>query len=78
MQSEITFLQAWHDFYAWAVKTGLLASLPEIERKRIYQRNASAKGQRKYPLSNEKIKQTLTKYAPDRYRFEERVILIEP
>lgn len=78
MQSEITFLEAWHDFYAWAIKTGLLPKLSDEERRRIYQRNASAKGQRKYPLSNEKIKETLTTYAPERYRFEERVLLLEP
>lgn len=77
MQRELTPIQAWHDFYAWAMGQPFWAGLEPGERRRMYERNAAAKGQRKYPLRSETIKKILTTHASDRYRFEERVILLE-
>lgn len=75
MQDEMTFSEAWADFYEWAKATGIFHGMPEKDRKKIYERNAAAKGQRKYPLSNEKIKETLQEFAPGRYEFKETVTL---
>ena len=78
MQNEMTFLEAWTDFYEWAKSTGIFHGMEERDRKRIYERNAAAKGQRKYPLSNELIKETLQEFAPGRYDFLEFVKLKKP
>ena len=77
MEKELTPLSAWHDFYAWAKLQPFWGDLDKEERDRMYERNAAAKGQRRYPLRAETIKRILVKYAPNRYRFEDRVILIE-
>lgn len=73
MQDEMTFSEAWADFYEWAKETSLFHGMEEKDRKKIYERNAAAKGQRRYPLSNDKIKETLQQFAPGRYDFLEMV-----
>ncbi len=75
MEKELSPLDAWHDFYAWARLQPFWGNLEEVEKARMYERNASAKGQRRYPLRAETIRRILTRYAPERYEFRERVIL---
>jgi hypothetical protein len=77
MERQLTPLEAWHDFYQWAKAQPFWADLEQDEKSRMYERNAAAKGQRKYPLRWETIKKTLTMYAPGRYRFLETVYLLE-
>lgn len=75
MKKEITPLDAWHDFYAWAKSQPFWADLPAKEKVRMYERNAAAKGQRRYMLRTETIRRILLKYAPDRYVFFEGVAI---
>lgn len=68
-------LDAWKNFYADAKKKKLLPALTEQEQKRIYEANAAAKGQRKYPLGPDRISDILGRYAPDEYEFFEAYFL---
>ena len=71
MENKLTPLDAWNDFYSQAKKNKVLPTLPESERKRIYEANAAAKGQREYPLGPDRIVDILGKYAPDTYQYFE-------
>ena len=77
MERQLTYLEAWDDFYTWA-------RLPEnwTNIKRPW-RDKIIKAQRRHvtgkpsSLKCEGVKSIIMKCAPVRYRFEERVILIE-
>lgn len=68
-------LDAWANFYADAKKRKLLPSLTEKEKRRIYEANAAAKGQREYPLGPDRIESILKEYAPGEYEYFEAYFL---
>lgn len=68
----ITTLEAWDDFEKTILPT--LRERWEVMNVINQARRDRAKGL----LGDKRIKRILTDYAPERYRFEERVILIEP
>lgn len=78
MEKTLTIREAWADFYEWAKTNKILTGLPKAERRRVYDAQADYLGSRGQKLGNERIKDIIEKYAPERYRFEQRVILIEP
>lgn len=75
MAKQFTPLEAWHDFYEWGKGQPFWDDIGPKGRAKMYERNAAAKGQRRYLLRSDTIKKILTTYAPDRYRFEEIVYL---
>ena len=77
MEQAITHMEAWNNFFNWMLSrqsAGEIAAMP----KDIQEAKYAASGERRYGLGEKRIKNLLPKYAPDRYRFEERVILVEP
>lgn len=71
MEKLLTPEQAWQDF--------LQHVFPGIQdRKSRLDIHRAVSHSRRGLLGHGRIKRILTGYAPDRYRFEERVILIEP
>ena len=76
MELNMTHMEAWKDFYKWMLSrqaSGEISAMP----KDIQEAKYAASGERRYGLGDKRIKNLLTKYAPDRYRFEERVILVD-
>lgn len=76
MEKALTLSEAWQDFYAWMKSrrdAGEFTRIPADVQEAKY----AAAGERRYLLGEKRIKNLLSKYAPERYRFEERVILIE-
>lgn len=78
MERQLTHLDAWANFFAWVHLPENWAKIDRAGRDRI--KKAHRRYLYKHPsdLGYEGVKTILTKYAPDRYRFDERVILIEP
>lgn len=77
MESTLTYKEAWADFCRWIESrrgSGEIAAIPKDVQEAKYADAA----RRRYGLGDRRIKSLLTKHAPDRYRFEERIILIEP
>ncbi len=75
MEKAFTHTEAWEDFCAWMKSrqaAGEFARMPADVQEAKY----AAAGERRYCLGEKRIKNLLNKYAPNRYRFEERVILI--
>lgn len=68
---------AWVDFYAWVTKPEIWADIDRAGRDQIAKAERRRLGLHRSPLTDAGIKSLLTKHAPSRYRFEERVILIE-
>lgn len=75
MERQLTALAAWADFWRWVKARPEWKDIPRKEKQYMYRAKKDAKDGR---LGYERIKNILSKYAPARYRFEERVILIEP
>jgi len=75
MEKQLTPEQAWADFWMWIKTQREWADIKRRPKQYLYK---AAKDYRENKLGQSRIKSLLTKYAKDRYRFEERVILIEP
>lgn len=74
MEKALTLSKAWQDFYAWMESrrdAGEFARIPADVQEAKY----AAAGDRRYSLGEKRIKNLLTKYAPDRYEFRSVVIL---
>ena len=78
MEKQLTPGEAFADFLRWVHESGTWGNLEIKERNRIITARRDAAGKRGIVLQNTRIKSILNDYAPDRYRFEERVILIDP
>lgn len=78
MEKQLTPLEAFADFLIWVKASGRWADLNKAHRNRIITARRDADGKRGLPLGVARIRSILNDYAPERYRFEERVILIEP
>lgn len=72
-ERELTIFQAWEDFEKNILPT-LKGKIRWQEFNRVQQARRDYAAEK---LKEKRIRNLLTKYAPDRYRFEERVILIE-
>lgn len=75
MERQLTALAAWADFWQWIKTQPHWRDIPRTQKQYMYR---ASKDEREGKLGYERIKNILTEYAPDRYRFDERVILIEP
>lgn len=74
MERTLTHLEAWQDFYAWMrakKQSGEIRAIP----KDIQEAQYAKEGKRRHGLGEKRIKNLLTKYAPERYEFREAVIL---
>lgn len=68
----LTTIEAWDDFEA-----NVLPGISE-HWKIMNTLNQARRDRARGLLGQKRIKNLLEKHAPDRYRFEQRVILIEP
>lgn len=75
MDTQLTPIEAWETFWPWVRLQPAWQKMTRRERQYIYK---AVKAHRGGNLGPARIKSLLTKYAPDRYRFLETVILIEP
>lgn len=78
MEKQLTPAEAFADFLIWVKASGRWGSLSKAHRNRIITARRDAEGKRGLTLGVARIRSILNDYAPERYRFEERVILIEP
>lgn len=78
MEKQLTPAEAFADFLKWVHESGTWGNLDTAERNRIITARRDAEGKRGIKLKDTRIRAILNDYAPDRYRFEERVILIQP
>lgn len=69
----ISTAEAWRDF-----RVNIFPALNGIPWQEMNTIKQALRDEARDLLGEKRIKKLLTKYAPDRYRFEERVILIEP
>lgn len=77
MENTLTHKEAWADFCRWMESrraAGEISAIPKDVQEAKYAED----GRRRHGLGEKRIKKLLTKYAPDRYRFESVVILMEP
>lgn len=78
MLRHLTPLEAFNDFLTWVHESGTWADLTTKERNRIITARRDRDGLRSgLGLGYARIRDILTKYAPDRYEFRESVILRE-
>lgn len=82
MERPLTYLEAWEDFNAWFRSTEKWKELSTAERNAIVNAQRDFEGARidsksgkVLHLGPRRIEGLLTKYAPDRYRFERVVYL---
>lgn len=75
MERQLTALAAWADFWRWVKTRPEWKDIPRKQKQYMYR---AAKDCREDKLGYERVKNILTQYAPDRYRFEERVVVVEP
>ena len=78
MEKQLTPQEAFADFLTWVKASGRWTDLNKAQRNRIITARRDAAGKRGLTLGATRIRAILNDYAPARYRFEERVILIEP
>lgn len=78
MEKELSHLDAWANFYTWVNLPENWANVDRAGRDRIKKAHRRYLFKEPADLGYDGVKNLLTKYAHDRYRFEERVILIEP
>lgn len=74
MEKQLSAEGAWVDFFDWVRQSESWAGLSRAEKQYLYK---AEKARRDGGLGYDRIKRLLTTHAPDRYRFEERVIIIE-
>ena len=78
MKKQLTPAEAFADFLKWVKSSGTWSTLTKEQKNRIITARRDADGKRGIDLKTTRIRAILNDYAPARYRFEERVILIEP
>lgn len=74
MENTLTHKEAWADFCRWMESrrdAGEISAIPKDVQEAKYAED----GRRRHGLGDKRIKNLLTKYAPDRYEFRETVIL---
>lgn len=70
--------EAFEDFLKWIKASGVWDTLSAKEKNRIITARRDNAGKRNARrIGYERLKSILTTHAPDRYLFQERVILIE-
>ena len=77
MKKQMQPIEAWRDFYEYFNGSESFKKLDDKDKARIREANAAAKGQRRYPLGINWVKDILTTYAPERYEFTEAVTINE-
>lgn len=77
MEKQLTYLEAWADFWQWIRQPEQAPRWADIDRQKkqyLYKANIDYNSSR---LGYERTKNLLMEYAPDRYDFREAVILKE-
>lgn len=72
MSIEITYKEAWIDFFRWIKEQEEWKEMPRKEKQYLY---LAEKHRRDGRLGYERVKHILERYAPDRYTFRETVLL---
>lgn len=75
MEKQLTYLEAWADFWKWIRKPEQQERWQAISRKGKQYLYKADIAKRAGTLGYERTKNILTEYAPDRYDFREAVIL---
>lgn len=77
MEKQLTYLEAWADFWKWIRKPEQRERWKDIGRQGKQYLYKADIARRDGSLGYERVKNILTTYAPDRYNFREAVILKE-
>lgn len=77
MEKQLTYLEAWADFWQWIRQPEQRTRWQEISRQEKQYLYKADIAYRADGLGYERTKNILTEYAPDRYDFREAVILKE-
>jgi len=76
MKINMTYIEAWKDFYKWMESRRDAGDISQIP-KDVQEAKYAEDGRRRHGLGHKRIKSLLNKYAPGRYRFEEVFFLMQ-